>query len=343
MLPMKIRPLGLKTLQPTLHLLEGEEGASFHSHFLRRFGVGAVALCRMSHWLPAFLQFLPALYVAESAAGEVLGLISLSQDGGTRSRWRIDQLVTDPGQSSLDVGHQLVHFAINRYGAEGAQTFLAWVDSRFEGALALLKSCGFRQVTRATQYRKTLHTGNRQGTGDVLLREATDADAEALQALYNESLPVEVRTSLAKTPNDFRFSWSRKSSDRLRGVFFKRWVVARSGPRPLQGALELITTDYENYHLNLLPSPGWLEGYATLLEAAMRQVLKSTDQPTLHIKVFDFQPEQKAHLQTLGFEAETSLHVLVRDYWVETKDSLLEPLAPIRLLMGKTSPACVHR
>lgn len=340
---MKIRPLGFKTLQPTLHLLEGEEGASFHSHFLRRFGVGAVALCRMSHWLPAFLQFLPALYVAESADGEVLGLISLSQDGGTRSRWRIDQLVTDPRQSSLDVGHQLVHFAINRYGAEGAQTFLAWADSRFEGALALLKSCGFRQVTRATQYRKTLSAGTRHGPAEVFLREATDDDAEALQTLYNESLPVEVRTSLAKTPNDFKLSWSRKSSDRLRGVFFKRWVAVHSGSRPLQGALELITTDYENYHLNLLSSPGWLDGYTTLLDAAMRQVLKSTDQPTLHVKVFDFQSEPKVHLESLGFEAETSFHVLVRDYWVQTKDPLIEPLAPIRLLMGKTSPACFHR
>lgn len=337
---IKIRPLGAQELRQVFHLLERYGENDFEYPILQKFRQLYVPIQRASQMLPAQFQFLPAIYVAVSHR-KVLGLIWLSRDGKKRNRWKIDQLIIDPDEFSYDVGTQLVHYIINRYGGEGVQTFLAYVDSHCDQALGLLKSCGFRHCTRLHGYQlenPTIIDGRKESiTG---LREADGADRHKLQQLHSYSLVPEVRLSLEKTPADFSKPFLERLGEKMRGVFAKRWVVEDTARDLLLGSLEVYTVNYKDYHLSLMISPGWADGFEPLLRLGIQHVLNNTRTAKIHLQIYDFNKDEMAMVEQLGFSRSSMAEVLVKDYWIPLEDTLAKPSSPIVLFTGKASPAC---
>lgn len=339
---IKIRALGARELKQVLNLLERFSEKEFEYSALQKFRQLYIPIQRISQMLPAHFQFLPAVYVAVSRQ-KVLGLIWLSQDGKKKNRWKIDQLIIDPDEFSYDIGTQLVHFVINRYGADGVQTFLALVDNRCDQALGLLRSCGFRQCTRLHSF---IHDS--PATLDLLkeningLREAGRSDRNKLQALHSDCLPPEVRLSLEKVPADFTHTPVQYVMDKLQGIFFKRWVVEDTARDVLLASLEIVTVNFRDFHLQLWVSPAWKTGYEVFLHFAIRQVLKNTSTAKIYIQSYEFDKEETALLEKTGFSRTAVIEVLVKDYWIPLEDKFLKPSSPILLFTGKTSPACLN-
>ncbi len=340
---IKIRVLGAQELKQVLSLLKRYSQEEFEYSVLQKFQQLYVPMQFISHLLPPRLQFVPAIYVAVSRK-QVLGLIWLSKDGKKTNRWKIDQLIIDPEAFSYDVGTQLIHYVINRYGGEGVQTFLALVDQYQEQALAILKSCGFRRCTRLHSFRHSNPIALKQEEICIKgLREAHGSDAEKLKALHTDSLVPEVRVSLEKTQKDFTRSVPRRLADRLKGVVFKRWVVEDAVHDLLLGSIEVITENYQDYYLNMVISPGWSDSYEDLLLFAVNQVLLSTNQANLYIDVYDFNKLGLEAMEKLGFERLSIAEVLVKDYWIPLEQKSNKLTSPILLFAGKTSPACYFR
>lgn len=337
---IKIRALGTRELKQVLNLLERFSEKEFEYSALQKFRQLYIPFHRINQLLPPQFQFLPAIYVAVSRK-KVLGLIWLSRDGKKKNRWKIDQLIIDPDEFSYDVGTQLVHYVINRYGAEGVQTFLALVESHCDQALGLLKSCGFRLCTR-------MHSFTHESPSTITLkkepinelREAFGSDRIKIQSLYNDSLTPEVRLSLEKIPADFSRSLVRQMVDKLQGIFFRRWVVEDTARDLLLASIEIITLNYIDYHLNLVVSPAWRNGYEALINFGIQQVLKNTSSAKIYLQVYDFHKDEMATLESLGFTRSTITEILVKDYWIPLQDKSEKPASPILLFPGKTSPAC---
>lgn len=336
---IKIRALRPSELKQVLSLLGRYSDQESEYSVLQKMQQLYIPMHRVSQLLPLPLQFMPAIFVAVSRE-KVLGLIWLSRDGEQSRRWKIDQLILDPETFSYDVGTQLVNYVINRYGGDGVQTFLAYVDQYYNTGLGLLKSCGFRRCTR-------LHYFTHQNPGTLKLepismdgiRESGNNDCGKLTALYNDMLPPEARICLEKSWRDFYRPATRSVSDKMKGLFFKRWVVEDVARDHLIASVDITTADYKDFYLNLVASPGWEGYYADLLTYAIQQVLLITGSAKIHIDCFEFNKQGVEVLEKLGFHRNSIAEVLVKDYWIPIEDKGSRLQSPILLFSGKTSPA----
>jgi hypothetical protein len=336
---IKIRALGTRELKQVLGLLAHTE--QFEYGVLEQFRQLYVPMHRLSLVLPPKHQFLPGIFVA-IAGQKVLGLIWLSPDGGN-NRWKIDQLLIDPNESTYDVGTQLVNYVVNRYGGEGVQTFLALVDARYDQALGLLKTCGFRHCTQLHTFRAKADTLTLpQESLPKHLRLAQTSDAQRIRDLHSDTLMPEVRFSLERTVTDFKRPLSRRLAEKARGQFFRRWVVEDPGRDVILGCLDVITRDYSQFYLEMISSDGWANVYPGLLQYGVQHVLKTQRSADVVVQAYDFQKSAVKTLEDSGFQWVSTAQVLVKDYWIPREQQAPKLTSPILLFAGgggKTSPA----
>jgi ribosomal protein S18 acetylase RimI-like enzyme len=340
---IKIRALRSSELKQVLSLLNRYSDRESEYSVLLKMQQLYIPLHRLSLLLPLNLQFMPAIFIAaaESATeNKVLGLIWLSPDGRHYRRWKIDHLIMDPNTSSYDVGTQLVHYIMNRYGGEGVQTFVAYVDQHHATGLGLLKSCGFRRSGRIHYFSHPnpaaiqFHPIELEG-----LRESRNSDCSRLATLYNSALPPEARVCLEKTGRDFYRTFSAWSAEKTKGWFCKRWVVQDMARDCLTAAVEVSTADYQDFYLNLMVAPGWETSYQDVLTYAAQQALLITGNAKIHIDCFEFSKHAIELLEQLGFQRNSIAEVLVKDYWIPIEDKGDRLQSPLLLFTGRTSPA----
>jgi ribosomal protein S18 acetylase RimI-like enzyme len=336
---IKIRALRPGDLKQVLSLLNRYSDQESEYSVLQKLQQLYIPMHTISRIMPLNLRFLPAIFVAVSR-DKVLGLIWLSRDGEQSRRWKIDQLILDPEHFSYDVGTQLVNYVINRFGGDGVQTFLAYVDQHYNTGLGLLKSCGFRRVTRqhyfSHQNPSTLKLEPISLNG---LRESTNADCGMLKTLFNDGLPPEARVCLEKSWRDFYRPVPKVVSDKMKGVFFKRWVVEDVARDTLVAAIDISTADYKDFYLSLLVNPGWEHAYQDVLTYAIQQILLITGNGRLYLDCFEFNKQGLEVLEKLGFHRNAIAEVLVKDYWIPIEDKGTRLQSPILLFSGKPSPA----
>lgn len=336
---IKIKPIGLRELQQVLHLLKRHSDDGFEYAILKQFQQLFIPLQRICQVVPPGFRHVPAIYVAV-AHNKVLGLIWLRQDGVQNNRWVIEQLLIDPDESSYDVGSQLVHYAVNHYGGQGVQSFLARVDNRYEAALELLKAAGFRQCTRRHTFVHTTPAALKLDSTPISgLREARSRDRYQLAQLYADWMPPEVRPSLESHPDNFSNSWLAELLRSIEGRFCKRWVIEDPGRQVITGYLELRSNDYRHYDTTLIVASGWSQNIQPLLNFGVQAVLKSTRQAILELHFYEFNQVELNLMEAHGFTWQGSSSVLIKDYWIPIKDKPARMKSPILLFEGKTSPA----
>jgi hypothetical protein len=298
-----------------------------------------IPLHQLSKLFPPPWQFVPAIYVAVTKE-QLHGLIWLTPEGRGALRWKIDQLILDPNSFSYDIGTQLINFVINRYGAEGVQTFLATVDQASDQALGLFKSCGFRHCSRM-HYFQLDNVGSASLEAETLhhTRHSSACDANKLQELFNEGLPPEVRLSLEKAPRDFRRPFFQQMGARISGQFHKRWVVDDVARDRFLASVELISEDYKHFTLSFLVHPGWSHLLPPVLHFGLEQIKRHTTNASVSIEAYDFEKDKIALLESVGFGRAGTAEILVKDYWIPIQEAKPRLDSPILLFKGKTSPA----
>ncbi|WP_303673829.1 GNAT family N-acetyltransferase [Vampirovibrio chlorellavorus] len=336
---IKIRALRPSELRQVLTLLNRYSDRESEYSLLKTMQQLYIPMHRVSQLLPLNLQFMPAIFVAV-AEDKVLGMIWLSRDGSHSRRWKIDHLILDPDSFSYDVGTQLVNYVINRYGGDGVQTFLAYVDQHYETGLALLKSCGFRRSARQ-HYFVHRNPANLKLPPVTLdgLRDSHNGDCAKLATLYNDCLPVDARVGLSKGWRDFYRPMPLRLIEKTRGAFNRRWVFQDLARDCFIGSVELVTRDYKDFTLHILASPGWQSAYRDLVTYAVQQVLLTTTGATLYVECFEFCKAGLETLEQLGFQRLGIAEVLLKDYWIPVEDKGSRLQSPILLFSGRPTPA----
>jgi ribosomal protein S18 acetylase RimI-like enzyme len=342
---LTIRALGHRHLEQVIALLDRYASQTYET--LMRFRQLTIPFLQLSRALPARHQFLPAIYVA-CRQQRVLGVVVLSPDDANNRRWRIEQLIVDPEESSFDVGSQLLGYIMNRYGADGVHSFVAHVSQQDMDASALLKSAGFRYCTRQlwfdftpsdkanspqTSQPVTANAPNGEGIngGHQVFKEAGCHHAERLSQLYNDALPPDIRISLEKAPADYRQLTLRQCMRRIQGYFFQRWVLEDTHRDVVIAAIEISSSDFSHFYLNVVVSPVWTSVSDRLVSHGMYLVQRISRQARITTVIFDHDKALQQLLLQKGFEPSPPVDILVKEYWIPLSTQVPRLSSPVLL------------
>ena len=296
------------------------------------------------------MKFLPEIFVA-SEEGMVLSLLWLSQDGSRRDCWKIDEIIINPEtDSSLAVTKQLLQYGLSQLGAQGVETFLAYLDVSSTDGINLMKECGFRRCTRSMSWRleaSDLGIIERQEDIEkqlkqVGLREATGWDIKQLQSLYEDSLPPEIRVSLRRLPTELHPSLDRQFLERCKGSFHKAWVLPHSSQQYLLAYVSIHSHDFREFKLQVIVSPGYDHDLESIVWFGLNQIYKNGSKITVNIDSYEFQKTLQAVIETAQFQLTAQTEILVKDVFVPMSNQGNKLTSPILLFGkqdGKTSPA----
>jgi hypothetical protein len=303
--------------------------------------------------LPCKWQFQPVVYIAYDGP-QLMGIIALAPDGNSRNRWIIQGLAVHPGESSLEVGSNLINYVVHQYGANGIQTFIATIESSKETVLGILKYSGFRFGSRRHQYEHQLQASHTVTTtllegplvlhshqkSSLIWRPFHPTDIPQLVILHHDQLIPELRTSLEKGPGDYNSSLLKRVQEKLEGSWFRRWVLEDTEHHQLAASAGFSSNNYRDYHVELMVSPAWQESIEDILDLCIQQMLKSTSRPKVTLSAFEFEKPLLIALATKGFTHAYSEEMLLKDYWIPASGQARGLNNPLELFTGKTSPAC---
>ena len=138
----------------------------------------------MNKILPLSLKFASDSYVAIED-NKLCGLVTLKPQEKNPQSWRISKLFLD--ENGYDVGRQLVSFAIAKYGAMGANTFMVKVDEDHEELLELFsKGCGFRVCASEQLWKMEEINVSGPSLDKGFFRPFKNSDASAAAGIFNE-------------------------------------------------------------------------------------------------------------------------------------------------------------
>ena len=203
-------------------------------------------LIPLHHLLPLRFKFLPESYVLKDKKN-IKGLITIAPSGSRQKKVEIQKLFFE--ENSYDVAAELVQFAVSKYKAMGAVSVLVKVDDYLPELLTMLVSkCGFSQISYEKLWRINHSLESRYDKKEF--RSFRNIDAQAVTALYNESLLPHFRPLLSKDSGEFKESIFKGLS------YFSeyKYVIEDRKTKNITGCISIRTSDNENYIIDIIRS-----------------------------------------------------------------------------------------
>lgn len=240
-----------------------------------------------------------ALYVAGDDEKTILAAVLLKPDASGLKRLYIERLRWLPNEPGAVAVSSLIAYITDALSEPKRLPLLAWAPEEEEEVFQLLKASGFAQVSRRYCYRlePALISGleNTLKPNNASWEVAHWRQRSQLDALYWDSLPVELRPWLFPLPEGFLLSPWEQLGLKLSGWFCKRWVLENHAG--LEASFELRTKDFLHFFIGVVASPYRTELAELALKSAIEQCLKANNKPVLHLNVLG---QHKALLESLA-------------------------------------------
>ena len=267
--------------------------------------------CDIFHyWLPLKMKFLTESYVLVDEK-DLHGMISVIPASGNPYKINITKLLFK--KDYYDIGKHLVEFIISRFGAKGAQTFIAAVDESHDELLKLfIDGCGFRKCASEELWRFN-HVDFR--TSDMnAFRKFRNSDAQAAAMLFNDSLITHFKPSLLKTKDEYSDIFFTGLSD---GTEFK-YVLEDVNLHTLAAFFSIKTYDNYNYVIDITVSNGFIPDYDTILGFARNEIQKRQKEFSMFIKSKKYVQNSEnfeEYLKEKDFKCVQNQMILVKDFY----------------------------
>ncbi len=262
--------------------------------------------------LPLSLKFASDSYVAMEN-NKLCGLVTLKPQEKNPQSWRISKLFLD--ENGYDVGRQLVSFAIAKYGAMGANTFMVKVDEDHEELLELFsKGCGFRVCASEQLWKMEEIKVAGPSLDKGFFRPFKNSDASAAAGIFNELIFPHFRYSLARTPGEFE---NVMFTGLYRTSFF-RYVLEDSSTHSIKGYFSIQTNDNENFILNIDLVSAFDNYLSDVINFALSQIFMRKKKFNFFVRNKKYQTSGtkiEKYLKENGFENVKNQVVLVKDYY----------------------------
>lgn len=285
-----------------------------------------LSFCRNIFWLfpltfiQRFLHIrlkkLPESYVSREKK-KLNGMITVKAQEGNPYKWNIIRLFLD--KNSNEAGRQLVDYVIARYGAMGANTFCAVVDSYHEEILTLFsKECGFRLCSSENLWKIDTSVMLENIPNIDFYRPFKNSDAKEICELYNDSVLPHFRYSLAKSKAEF---YDRIFQGFLSKSSFK-YVLEDVKTKKIKAFLEIQTDDNSNYILEIVLTQPFEDLYFNIVNFAIDQISRRKKDFSLFILSKNYQSSAKKFeekLKAKKFSIVQSQMMLVKDFFKPIK------------------------
>lgn len=313
----------IKKLRDLISNIKEEEQSQNHDFAKFSYDV-------MHKFLPLNFQFINESFVSVEEK-QFIGLIGLIPDSKKAKRRNINRLFLN--KHYFDSGKQLIDFVVNKYGAEGTETFLTYVDDRNPELISLFTTgCGFRACPQQ-QIWKLEHTKPFEAMGEnISIREFKNSDAQAVAEIYSQDIYPQYKQSLVKPACDFR-----------KGVFKNtvslKFVVENVINQSIEGFVEIKSEGNTNYMIEMTMSLFYYHCCGDVLNFIIGFIISHQSDANVFIKLKKFCQSSKPLLQMLeshNFKCVQSQQVLIKDYWKTIKNDVKKP---VLLFNDITNPA----
>ncbi|MBD2542988.1 MULTISPECIES: GNAT family N-acetyltransferase [Planktothricoides] len=341
-----IRPLQQRDLEAVEHLLQigieletpscSIEKCSLDIH--RQFQPIRTwyGLLRLFSLFPNPLQHLLCARVAERD-NQILGLIQIAPFNSTRSTWRVERVVVDPGADHLLIGSMLLRHCLEAIWE--ARMWLLEVNVNDKDALALYRHNGFQPLAQMTYWAiaPELLTQLTQREPDLPnLLPVSNADAHLLCQLDIAAMPPLVRQVFERHKSDFQTSFFQAILQGIRQWLDRTEVVSGYVFEPQRkaaiGHFQLrLCKDGSFAHrgsLTVHPAYTWL--YPEIL-SQMARIAKDLPPQSLQLASADYQPEREEYLEQIRAERIEHTMLMSRSVWHKLRESKRVALDALQL------------
>jgi ribosomal protein S18 acetylase RimI-like enzyme len=273
------------------------------------------------HWLPCQLHLTRSMYVAREE-GQLLGIIALNHTSKVRTCWQVTNLVVHPDHRGRGIAQELLRYVFAQFGSQGVMHFLAEVSACNEAALGLFANCGFCRSARITYYRfdEAKAEKTRLLPSDRF-KLAPPHLKPALCQLHSDVLPPALRQVLLLSPDDFSandlvaFTSVEKSQQKLMRKRVWHWVCADTERMVLSASVRVSAEPQSGYKLEFAVHQGWKHLEEELVHFALSSLLSEAPRAKILAKIYDFQGDMHALMQSCGFERSGEAFLLLREHW----------------------------
>ncbi len=260
--------------------------------------------------LPLRIKYLPESYVLMDKKN-IKAYISAKRTSGNYKKWKISKLYM--GDNSYEAGLLLLQYLITKFGAKGANTFVASIEETQNELIQLfVDGAGFRQCSRQQIWKCKNLQNEKYYMNGLFLRPFKNSDAKAVAQLYNENLLIPFKPSLSKNKMEYEESYFAG----LYNASCFKYVLEDRQSKQIISYFSLKTTDNKNYLLDVLISKSYETLFEKIIWCAYNKALKRTKNATLFVI-------NKHYLQTANsfedllkekdFEQSNSSVLLVKD------------------------------
>jgi hypothetical protein len=253
---------------------------------------------------------------------KILCEVSISPQSRKNARWHINHMAV--GECSEDVISRLIKYVMNKYGGDGVETFLTFIDDNMPELKALFKQeCSFRECAHLELWRAQQSKITDENFNPDIFQDYHSKYLNQIVELHNNMIFPQFRQALKIGKDDFK--------KRFKGAVFKK-ILYNSATSSVEGYF-LIFKKNGNFYLELLMSDAFATYYPEVLKACKLYL----DDATILVK--KYHTSYKILVEALSqsdFAKQESFAILVKDYWAQVKKTEESLLA---LRVNISSPA----
>lgn len=276
-------------------------------HYTKVFSYSPFSL--LHDFLPLNLKFLPESYIIEENK-DIIGMVTLLPTPGNSYKLTISRLFLE--HDYFNAGKQLIDYVIAKYGAKGANSFVATIDDSYDELLHLFtEGCGFRQCSSEQMWK--MESIRFTKIDNTFFRPFKNSDAQAVSMLFNDSVITHFKYSVSRTKDEYIDSLFKGLND---SKF--RYVVEDESLKVIKAYFSLKTSDNLNYILDITASPWYECSWEDILSFAVSEITKRKKNFYLFVKVKKYTTTAESlehYLVEKGFKCGQNQLILVKDFY----------------------------
>jgi hypothetical protein len=283
-------------------------------------------LLKLLSLFPNPFQHLLCVHVAQEEE-HTRGAIQISPFNQTRSTWRVDRAIVEPGACIEDIDSQLLRHCLETIWEARMWLIEVGIDAKSE--LALYRHNGFQRLAQITYWEMNaalLETLAQREPDLPNLLPVSNADAQLLCQLDTASMPPLVRQVFDRHVKDFQTSLLRSAIEAVQQWIDRTEVVSAYVFEPQRKAaigyfqLKLCRDGSRPHAAELTVHPAYTWLYPELL-AQMARITRDFAPQSLHLTSADYQPEREEYLEQIGAARIEHTLLMSRSVWHKLRES----------------------